>query len=560
MNPPHDFDLTVALPGPPAPAADADAAPRNALPNGTRLGEFEIIGLLGEGGFGIVYLAYDSVLARHVAIKEYMPAEFASRTVQAEVRIKAKHHTESFEVGLRSFVNEAQMLARFDHPSLLKVYRFWEANGTAYMVMPYYKGPTLKQALLAREGAPDEAWLRRLLDPLLETLGLLHAQNCFHRDIAPDNILLLDDGRPLLLDFGAARRALSEKTQAFTVILKPAYAPIEQYAETPGMRQGAWTDLFALAAVIHFAIDGRPPPSAAGRAIADPYVPLARRCAGRYSPQFLSAIDRALSFRPADRPQSAAAMCALLGHAAPSGEGPRKKRRRLLLSGIAICILAAAAGGYVMFDQAPQAPAAAPLLQTQEQARVEAASLPAQEAGLGEQGAAQAAAPASTIAPDVAGQAGAQAAATPAVTPAPPPAATVAATVAAAPAPAIARPVAVGDRVSFAAEVLFDFDSHDLNAEGREALDDMLGKLRRVELSAMTVTGHTSSEGPDAYNQRVSERMAEVVAAFVVSRGVAAARVQTEGRGESAPRADNASAAGRAQNRRVTVEAVGVVK
>ncbi|MES3024693.1 MAG: serine/threonine-protein kinase [Pseudomonadota bacterium] len=368
MTHPPDDDPTALLPGQAAAAAGADGVPHNALANGTRLGEFNIIGLLGEGGFGIVYLAYDSSLGRHVAIKEYMPAEFASRTVQAEVRIKAKHHTESFAVGLRSFVNEAHMLARFDHPSLLKVYRFWEANGTAYMVMPYYKGPTLKQALLARDGPPAEAWLRNLLEPLLETLALLHAQNCFHRDIAPDNILLLDDGRPLLLDFGAARRALSEKTQAFTVILKPAYAPIEQYAETPGMHQGAWTDLFALAAVVHFAIDGRPPPSAAGRAIADPYVPLARRYAGQYSPQFLAAIDRALSFRPADRPQSVADMRALLGHGMPLPDPPRKRRRRLLAAGIAGCAMAAVVGGGFYFVKqsaapqalAPQVAAAAP--------------------------------------------------------------------------------------------------------------------------------------------------------------------------------------------------------
>ncbi|MDB5949996.1 MAG: hypothetical protein JWR65_1851, partial [Massilia sp.] len=180
----------------------------NALPVGTRLGEFEITGLLGEGGFGIVYLAWDNSLERKVALKEYMPAAFAARGVDVQVTMKSEHHLETFQAGLRSFINEARILAQFDHPALLKVYRFWEANGTAYMVMPYYQGQTLKQTLLARAAPPDEAWLKALLAPLLDTLALIHEQQCFHRDIAPDNILMLGDCHPVLLDFGAARRAI----------------------------------------------------------------------------------------------------------------------------------------------------------------------------------------------------------------------------------------------------------------------------------------------------------------------------------------------------------------
>jgi hypothetical protein len=317
MSLPPDDERTVlasslASTGPagtPAPAAPS----ANALAVGTRLGEFEITGLLGEGGFGIVYLAYDSSLERHVALKEYMPSSFASRSSEAQVAVQSERYADTFQAGLRSFVNEARILAQFDHPSLIKVYRFWEANGTAYMVMPYYQGLTLKQALLARSEPPDEAWLKVLLAPLLDTLGLIHEQQCFHRDIAPDNIMMLDSGRPLLLDFGAARRAISGMQQAFTVIFKQGYAPIEQYAELPGMSQGAWTDLFALASVVHFAIAGSPPPPAVGRMMSDPYVPLATRYADRFSNQFLTAIDRALSVKPEERPQSAAELRALLG-------------------------------------------------------------------------------------------------------------------------------------------------------------------------------------------------------------------------------------------------------
>jgi serine/threonine protein kinase len=299
-----------------APPANHDHGRAHALPAGTRLGEFEITGVLGEGGFGIVYCAHDTSLERQVALKEYLPS-FAERSTQAQVSVRSSQNADSFEAGLRSFINEARMLAQFDHPSLVKVYRFWEANGTAYMVMPFYRGPTLKQALKERkergEAAPDEAWLKALLAPLLDALDVIHQHSCYHRDIAPDNILMLDEGRPLLLDFGAARRAISGMNQAFTVILKQNYAPIEQYAEMPGMSQGAWTDLYALASVVHFAIDGQAPPTAVSRMLADPYVPLATRYAGRYSAAFLEAIDRALAFRPEGRPQSVAEMRALLG-------------------------------------------------------------------------------------------------------------------------------------------------------------------------------------------------------------------------------------------------------
>jgi serine/threonine protein kinase len=317
MSTPAEDDRTVLAPsGSSGAGNDHPHDHDHALPVGTRLNEFEITGILGEGGFGIVYCAHDTTLERQVALKEYMPS-FASRKTQAHVKahvgVKSAHDADSFEAGLRSFINEARLLAQFDHPSLVKVYRFWEANGTAYMVMPYYRGATLKQALQERSAPPDEAWLKALLGPLLDALDVIHQHQCFHRDIAPDNILMLDEGRPLLLDFGAARRAISGMNQAFTVILKQNYAPIEQYAEMPGMSQGAWTDLYALASVVHFAIAGSPPPPALGRMVTDPYVPLATRFAGQYSHGFLEAIDRALAFKPDDRPHSVAEMRALLG-------------------------------------------------------------------------------------------------------------------------------------------------------------------------------------------------------------------------------------------------------
>ena len=205
-------------------------------------------------------------------------------------------------------------MAQFDHPALVKVYRFWEANGTAYMVMPLYDGITLKDRLRQLPSPPDEAWLMDVLAPLTEALAVIHAEHCFHRDIAPDNVILLaTNGRPLLLDFGAARRVIGDMTQALTVILKPGYAPVEQYAEAPHMKQGAWTDVYALAATVHFAILGKTPPASVSRLMGDSYQPLVQLVSERYSERFLSALDKALRVRPDERTQSVAELRADLG-------------------------------------------------------------------------------------------------------------------------------------------------------------------------------------------------------------------------------------------------------
>lgn len=293
-------------------AASPFTPPANALPPGTRLGEFEVLDLLGVGGFGIVYRALDHALEREVAIKEYMPAMLAGRTETLHVSLRSQSDAEVFEAGRRSFVNEAKLLARFDHPSLVKVYRFWEANDTAYMAMPIYHGRTLKGVRQQMHGAPDEAWLRALLTPLLSALERLHGEGIYHRDIAPDNILIEPDGRPVLLDFGAARRVIGDRSQTLTAILKPAFAPIEQYAEASSARQGPWTDLYALGATLHFTLTGQAPPPATTRMLHDDLAPLARRALPGCSTAFLQAVDWMLALRPGDRPQNVQALRAVL--------------------------------------------------------------------------------------------------------------------------------------------------------------------------------------------------------------------------------------------------------
>ncbi len=300
--------VTGGQPTPETPAAPALPGRQdsgNALPLGTYLDEFELRTVAGEGGFSIVYRAWDHSLNRQVAVKEYFPSGMVGRSGGTQVVVRSERHSDAFEAGLRSFVEEAKLLAQFDHPALIKVYRFWKANGSAYMVMPFCEGITLRDDWRANTEPPDETALMTLLDPLTEALGVLHAERWYHRDIAPDNVMLLaGTRRPLLLDFGAARQVIGDMTHALTVILKPGYAPIEQWGEVPGMKQGPWTDVYALAAMIHFGITRRTPPPSVGRLINDAYEPLSHVAAGRYSERFLIAVDRALAVRPEQRTQS----------------------------------------------------------------------------------------------------------------------------------------------------------------------------------------------------------------------------------------------------------------
>jgi serine/threonine protein kinase len=302
--------------------SSAPLANARTLPIGTCVEEFEITGLVGEGGFGVVYLALDRSLERRVAVKEYLPWSLAARLEgSTTVSIRTEQDAETFGLGLRSFVNEARLLAQFDHAALVKVHRFWESNGTAYMAMPFYEGPTLKQALANQSTPPDETWLRKILDPLLDALSVLHAAHCYHRDISPDNILLTTTG-PVLLDFGAARRVISDASQMLTVILKDGYAPVEQYGTSAAMRQGPWTDIYALSTVMRYAITGQKAASAVDRLLQDPMQALMQIASGRYTASFLSAIDAGMAVRPEERPQSIAEFRSLMDAAGSAAHEP----------------------------------------------------------------------------------------------------------------------------------------------------------------------------------------------------------------------------------------------
>ena len=296
-----------------SPSAPAKGALHvDALPAGFRLGEFEVLALLGVGGFGMVYKAFDHSLHRAVAIKEFMPAALVARTDDGSLLARSPADQAAFMAGLRSFVGEARLLAQFDHPSLVKVFRFWEANSTAYMVMPLYSGMTFKQARAQMRTPPPEAWLRKVLWSVLGALRVLHGGQTLHRDVSPDNIFLQDVGPPVLLDLGAARHAINDRDRKHTAVLKVNYAPIEQYADGDAeLVQGPWSDLYSLAAVVHGCLCNDTPLPSTLRSIRDRMVPFARvaktvrkQFGQEYSPAFVAAISQALALRPEDRPQS----------------------------------------------------------------------------------------------------------------------------------------------------------------------------------------------------------------------------------------------------------------
>ena len=278
--------------------------PLNALPQGHRLYEYELVRVLGFGGFGMTYLGFDHHLDKAVAIKEYLPSDIATRTGDKSVAPQASQFRDDFTWGLDRFLDEARTLARFDHRHIVKVFRFFEAHGTAYIVMEYAEGETLSKFLQNR-GTLREAELKAILTPILDGLEVVHGADFLHRDIKPGNIIIRDeDQSPVLLDFGAARQAIGSRSRSVTSIITPGYAPIEQYS-TRG-DQGPWTDIYALGAVCYHALTGQVPEDAAERVVHDTLMPVVEQCAGQVSGEFLSAIDRALQIHKANRPQSIA--------------------------------------------------------------------------------------------------------------------------------------------------------------------------------------------------------------------------------------------------------------
>jgi formylglycine-generating enzyme required for sulfatase activity/serine/threonine protein kinase len=285
---------------------------RVVLPEGTILDEsYRILGVVGSGGFGITYEAEDIRLGTSVAIKEYYPHDFGERVATMSVRPRSERHEKTFDWGRSNFLKEARTLARFEHPSILRITRIFEANSTAYMVMRFERGQSFESWLSSLARPPTQKELDGIIAPLLDALETLHAAKYLHRDIAPDNIVVRDDGSPVLLDFGAARRAVAEMSQALTGIVKAGYSPYEQYSSDRRL-QGTWSDIYALGATLYRAIAGSPPEEATLRLDDDQMVAATQVGRGRYRSKFLAAIDACLKVRPSARPQSVVELRRLL--------------------------------------------------------------------------------------------------------------------------------------------------------------------------------------------------------------------------------------------------------
>jgi serine/threonine protein kinase len=285
----------------------------NALPAGTMLQEYEVLRVVGEGSFGIVYLAQGKYLGDLVAIKEYLPKELATRAGNTSVTPTSSSSEQDFLWGLQKFLEEARLLWQLGnpkpHPNIIGVRRFFELHATAYLVMDFEQGEPLSAAI-DRDGPLPEEQVWSLLSPLLDGLETVHAAGITHRDIKPDNIFVRTDGTPVLLDFGAARLALGERTQSAFNAMSPAYAATEQLMGSDNI--GPWTDIYGLGATLYRAVTGQLPQPPLERLVEERHRSAVELAGERCSRTLLEGIDTAMALRAEDRPRSIADWRALL--------------------------------------------------------------------------------------------------------------------------------------------------------------------------------------------------------------------------------------------------------
>lgn len=293
------------------------SAVSNDLKAGFEILWYQVESVLGRGGFGITYLAKDNNLGQLVAIKEYLPHEFAERSGDSTVQPVSIDQEDVFSWGLERFMSEAQTLAKFKHPNIVRVLSVFKHNNTGYMVMEYEQGEDLSTRY-KRSIILSQKELEGIYYPIIDGLASVHKEGFIHRDIKPANIYIRSDGSPVLIDFGAARQAVGSKTKTLTSMLSIGYAPFEQYNDASGGKQGPWTDIYALGASLHQAITGAKPMESTIRAMSmlhdepDPYKPLTHLNIEGYSHSFLRAIDQALMLQIYDRPQNLEDFLALL--------------------------------------------------------------------------------------------------------------------------------------------------------------------------------------------------------------------------------------------------------
>lgn len=271
------------------------------LPTGSILmGNFLIGRVLGKGGFGITYQAYDAKYSKIIAIKEYFPIEFALRGAdETAIMVRDKKSVELFRKGVEKFYNEASFVASFsENPNIVRVYQLFYENNTAYFTMEYLSGITLKDYVM-RVGVLTPEQALYIADRVANAFSSIHAKNVLHRDVSPDNIMLCHDGSIKLLDFGAARQVYPEGSQLLSVILKPGFAPLEQYMRNG--KQGEWTDIYSLAASLYYALTKQIPEDPQNRFEDDAEFNMHTQ---NLPPPLLAVIRRAMELKYSDRYQS----------------------------------------------------------------------------------------------------------------------------------------------------------------------------------------------------------------------------------------------------------------
>ena len=272
------------------------------LPVGTVLKKRYCIGeVLGKGGFGVTYKAFDTVDSKIVAVKEYYPSGLVHRdTGTTQISVSSKQYEDNFKVGADKFFEEAKMVSRFNgNPNIVNVYEFFYENGTVYFAMEYLDGVDLKHFVKERGGKLPQENVLYIADIITDALLIAHSMNVLHRDISPDNIFILNNGEVKLIDFGAARQVLAEQSKSISVILKQGFAPLEQYQRRG--KQGPWTDIYALGATLYYVITGKMPDEVTERldfpdiGSADEY---------GVDPEFWEIIRKCMEVRAADRYQT----------------------------------------------------------------------------------------------------------------------------------------------------------------------------------------------------------------------------------------------------------------
>jgi len=285
--------------------------PRQSLKPGTVIDCYEIVRMIGSGGFSLIYLARDEDTRDQAVVKEYLPKKLAMRE-EGQVRVKMLHEArkDAYHHGRKLFYQEAKALATLRHPNIVRVRNFFLANDTAYLVMDYEHGKNLGAYIKKRGGGLSSTFMMTVFPPVLDALNLIHSRGHLHLDIKPSNIHLRPGGNPLLLDFGAVHQFATTRSSQPSQVVTPGFSPLEQYYASGYV--GPWSDVYAIGASMRACLDGKSPPSAIERHARDTLRPAAVVHVRRYPAYLLEAIDWAMEIDPLLRPQNAGALLAVL--------------------------------------------------------------------------------------------------------------------------------------------------------------------------------------------------------------------------------------------------------